>query len=54
MFIRALLVAAVLALSYWALGAFAFLRIRGVPGTIRWVLAVLAAFWVGGFIQLIR
>ena len=54
MFVRALLVGAVLALSYWCLGVFAFLRIRGVPSAVRWILAILAAFWVGGFIQPIR
>lgn len=49
-----LLAAATLLLCYWVLGAFAFLRNRGLPHTLRWVLALLLAFWTGGFIQIIR
>ncbi len=54
MLIRALFIAAIIAIAYWCLGIFAFLRIRGVPSTLRWVLAILVAFWAGGLIQPIR
>ena len=51
---RPILVAAVLGLCYWLLGAFAFLRRPGLPRVVRWTGASLLALWAGGFIQLIR
>ncbi len=45
---RVLLILAVFVVGYWALGAFAFLRLRGLPARLRWVLAAAMALWAGG------
>ena len=54
MFLRALLILGVFGLCYWCLGTFAFMRIRGLPHTARWVLSILLALWTGGFLPILR
>lgn len=54
MLLRAALIVATFLLAYWVLGSFAFMRIRGLPQTVRWCLSALVALTAGGVLQIVR